>query len=209
MTYVRKMIDRDVPAARRLTLENFPGLSAEQAASLPLELSDMFSNAAYRPTFFVAKDGSELVGLAGWNWAWLNYGVYELCWGQVRASHRGRGLGRLLVEARLDDISATETDSARAPYVIVSTHLDAMYARYGFRTIAEMTTWQHPRTCLMITELARREDDTTLRERLTVLAPREDHPAIGVASPRQLDALATAYGTGRRGAAETTQGRRA
>lgn len=151
---IRKLEKADIPAAIALGLTNWPN-DERIAESLPLELSDMFSNAAYRPTFFVAEVGDRIVGLGGWNWAWHNYDIYELFWGNVASAYQGLGIGRQLVEARLYDIAelVASIPEARQSYVTISTHHRAMYERYGFGVIATMDLWQDPQTHLMMKKL--------------------------------------------------------
>ncbi len=151
---IRKLVRADVSAVIALVLLNWPN-DERIARSLPMELADMFSNATYRPTFFVAEDDGKIVGFGGWNWAWHNYDIYELFWGNVAFGYQGRGIGRQLVEARLDDIlevTAAELQ-AKQSYVTVSTHHREMYERYGFAVIATMDLWQDPKTHLMMKSL--------------------------------------------------------
>ena len=147
---IRKLVSADIPAVIALVLANWPN-DERIARSLPLELADMFPNATYRPTFFVAAADEQIVGLGGWNWAWHNYDIYELFWGNVAKDHQGRGIGRQLVEARLGDIA--KVAESNKSYVTVSTHHRKMYERYGFTVITTMDLWQDPKTNLMMREL--------------------------------------------------------
>lgn len=151
---IRKLAAADVQAVIALALSNWPD-DERIARSLPLELADMFSNATYRPTFFVAEIDGEIVGFGGWNWAWHNYDIYEIFWGNVAKGYQGRGIGRQLVEARLEDIAkvAASEPLARQSYVTVSTDHREMYERYGFSVIAMMDLWQDPETHLMMKSL--------------------------------------------------------
>lgn len=151
---IRKMLATDIPDGVWITEANWPNCERVKRSIL-LELSDMFSNAVYRPTYFVVEEDEKIVGFAGWNWGWHNYDIYELFWCNVLESHRRRGIGHDLVEARLADIrevAASEIGS-RKSYVTLSTHLDKHYERHGFRTIATMNLWQNPQTHLMIREI--------------------------------------------------------
>lgn len=132
MTIVRKMHIADVSEVERLLVSTWPN-HPRVARSCRRELEDMFSTAEFRPTFFVAEDSGVIVGCGAWNWSSLNCGTYEISWAAVKAEHRGCGIGRQLVQARLDDIRDTALSQGESIYlVLVSTHLTRMYERYGF-----------------------------------------------------------------------------
>jgi GNAT superfamily N-acetyltransferase len=133
---IRKMLPQDVSDVETLLKSIWPD-SSRVRRTVRLELLDMFSDAAYRPTFFVAVTCSgEIVGCGAWNWSWLNYGMYELCWGCLYPAYRGQGLGRKLVEARLADIAEQARNEGETTFqVFTSTHRPEIYKRYGFKTI--------------------------------------------------------------------------
>lgn len=135
MTIIQKMQRSNVPHVEKLLRGTWPD-SERVARTVLRELEDMFSNAEYRPTFFVAEDHDRIVGCGAWNWSWLNYGMYEICWGCVLENYRGRGIGRALVEARLEDIQLTSSAEGEKTFtVLTSTHLPLLYEKYGFRSI--------------------------------------------------------------------------
>lgn len=132
---IRKMTRYDILFVEQLLCDTWPDNTRVKRTVLR-ELEDMFSSAEYRPTFFVAEDHGRIIGCGAWNWSWLNYGMFEICWGCVREDYRGRGLGRALVEARLADIlQASRSEGETCHQVMVSTHLTEMYEHYGFRTV--------------------------------------------------------------------------
>lgn len=148
---IRKMTKFDIPAVISIATTNWPN-DKRIKHSVPLELNDMFSSANYRPTFFVAEDANLIVGMGAWNWAWHNYDIYEILWGNVLKEYQGQGIGRALVEARLADIKIVSEGEKerRQSYVTVSTHLYKIYEKFGFKSIAIMDLWQNPKTHLMI-----------------------------------------------------------
>lgn len=135
MATIRKMQKSDVLHVERLLRDTWPDSERVQRTILR-ELEDQFSSAEYRPTFFIAEDHGCVVGCGAWNWSWVNYGMYELCWGCVREDYRGRGLGRMLVERRLNDIRSSSNDEHETSCIVMlSTHRPEIYCRYGFQPV--------------------------------------------------------------------------
>lgn len=96
-------------------------------------LEDASSNAYYRPRYWLAFAGEEMVGFSAWNWSWINYDVAEFAWCGVLQEHRGRGVGRKLVEVRLTDIRENDPGMRM---VLVNTGSPHIYRCYGFETLA-------------------------------------------------------------------------
>lgn len=156
MIVIRKAEPADVPAIVRLLIGTWPS-SDRVRGSCSNEVRDTFSGAAFRPTFFVAQTGGQVVGCGAWNWSWLNYGFYEMCWGVVADGWRGLGIGRRIVEARMADIAEAAAKEGEDHHTIMlSTHLRSMYERYGFRSILESPgTLNDGSTHLMMKEVWR------------------------------------------------------
>lgn len=148
---IRKMLPGDISQVVLLMRKNFPTLPRVHSLEVKTELDDMFSNATYRPTFFVAEREGQILGLGGWNWSWCQYDHFELLWGQVVDTLRGQGIGRLLVQARLDDI--LDTCEGSVATILLSTHHKQLYEHFGFTSLRCYPTWQSPETHLMLREL--------------------------------------------------------
>jgi ribosomal protein S18 acetylase RimI-like enzyme len=58
--------------------------------------------------------------------------VVNLCWGMIRRDLHGRGLGRALTEARLEQ--ATREEHVRAVALSTSQHTVRFYEKFGFKT---------------------------------------------------------------------------
>lgn len=137
MTIVRKVLRSDALFVESLLRDTWP-TSERVSRTVLREIEDMFSTAEFRPTFFVAEDHGVVVGCGAWNWSWINYGMYEMCWCCVRPDYRGRGIGRMLVQRRLDDIREISSQQGEDGYaVFLSTPHREMYERYGFRSILQ------------------------------------------------------------------------
>lgn len=81
-------------------------------------------------------------------------GIHAVC---TAAAHRGRGLGRAVIEA------AIEHASTRVETILLHANDAAIYGRYGFRPIEQWVWWtdlpQRPRTTPMRKLSATRPDD--------------------------------------------------
>lgn len=151
---IRKARRADIQAIIRLIADIWSDCEQVET-SFPAEIADMFSNATYRPTFFVAEKDESLIGVAGWNWAWHNYDMYEFCWGSVLEPFRRMGVGAALMQARLDDVK-TLARPGQSQFVTISTHLETHFSKFGFRTIATMASiinTGEPATHLMMLEI--------------------------------------------------------
>ena len=124
--------------ARAFRREDAAGCLAVFDSNLP----DFFSEAERAPfaAFLEALPGPYLVleDEAGSVVGCGGYAIEEdgrtaaLCWGMVMRSLHGSGLGRLLVEERLDRIRQEER--ATAAILNTSQHTRAFYERFGFVT---------------------------------------------------------------------------
>lgn len=133
---IRKARRYDIQAIINVIADIWPDCEQVET-SFPDEIADMFSNARYRPTFFVAEQAGSLIGVAAWNWGWHNYDMYEFFWGSVRKPFRRMGVGAALMQARLDDIRLLARPN-QSQFVTISTHLESHFSKFGFRTIVCM-----------------------------------------------------------------------
>lgn len=128
----RLMLPGQEQQVDRLARVIFPG-DEMLDGTIRKALDDASSNANYRPRYWLAFAGEEMVGFSAWNWSWINYDVAEFAWCGVLKEHRGRGIGRKLVEVRLDDIRDADPGMRM---VLVNTGSPHIYRRYGFETLA-------------------------------------------------------------------------
>jgi GNAT superfamily N-acetyltransferase len=83
------------------------------------------------PYFVLADEAGDVVACGGYAIS-TGTATADLCWGMVTRDRQGTGLGRLLVEIRLERIGAdsSATDAA----LKTSQHTRAFYERLGFTT---------------------------------------------------------------------------
>lgn len=133
---IRRATPADAAAVIKLLREEWDDDDGHIERSLPLEFADMFSNATYRPTFFVAEVEGKIVGSSFWNWAWANYDTFEFGWMCVHGSYRRRGIGEALHRVRLDDIAPLQRPG-HGQIVLLSTDLVERYKRFGFTVLSD------------------------------------------------------------------------
>lgn len=133
---IRKAVPQDADGVVHLILSNWEDPTGHISRTLPLEFADMFSNATYRPTFFVADAEGKVIGCSFWNWSWANYDTFEFGWMCVDKSYRRRGIGEALHRVRLSDVVGRVRPS-KAHMILLSTRLVERYQRFGFKVICE------------------------------------------------------------------------
>jgi ribosomal protein S18 acetylase RimI-like enzyme len=127
---IRALQQSDIPACLGIACEAWDRATAQMCQP---DLESAFAIAVWKPFFYVAEVESEVVAMGGYGVSWLTYGVYNLFWHAVRKSHRGRGIGRAMVNRRLDDLRPI------ANVVMIATKIPDYYSRFwNFRAVAEM-----------------------------------------------------------------------
>ena len=94
----------------------------------------------------VLTPGGRIIAFAGWHCSPCCASIAEMMWCNVEPEFQGRGIGRLLFEARENDII-----EAGYKQILLTIHLIPMYERYGFRMVSEVEGLING-TCLMIKE---------------------------------------------------------
>lgn len=82
--------------------------------------------------FLVVESGGRIVACGGYAES-TDRTALDLCWGMVARSHHHRGLGTLLLEARLRDARRHYPD--RDVRMNTSQHTVGFFERHGFRTV--------------------------------------------------------------------------
>jgi len=105
---VRHLRQGDVEACLRIFDSNVPD------AFRPEERRDFerFLEDPPGPVWVVERGGKEVVACGGVAVEPEDPGLASLCWGMVRGDLQGRGLGRLLLEARIRALEADEAIQA-------------------------------------------------------------------------------------------------
>jgi amino-acid N-acetyltransferase len=101
---------------------------AEQGIMLPRALSEVYENIR---DFYVARDGDSLVACASLHVYWSD--LAEIRGVAVNDSYQGKGLGRVLVSACLE-----EAKSLGIPRVFCLTYKPGFFEKLGFRQVDKL-----------------------------------------------------------------------
>lgn len=101
---------------------------AEQGKMLPRALSEVYENIR---DFYVARDGNSVIACASLHVYWSD--LAEIRGVAVSDSYQGKGLGRVLVNACLE-----EAKSLGIPRVFCLTYKPAFFERLGFRQVDKL-----------------------------------------------------------------------
>lgn len=120
---VRAYLDTDKDACLAVFRSNTPTyFAAHEEAEYAAFLDDLPG------PYFVGVDGDAIIACGGY--AMNAPGVAALCWGMVDRAHHKRGLGEILLRARLDAMSASHT--VHAVEIQTSQHTQGFFERFGF-----------------------------------------------------------------------------
>lgn len=131
---MRRREDRDLPTVR-LYAEDREACLAIFNTNVPkfFAPSEREQFAAFLDVlpgpYFVCEHGTELIGCAGY--ARNGDGSASLCWGMIRRDWHGRGVGRLLLERRLEAIR--EDHTIKLVIMNTSQHTVAFFQKFGFQ----------------------------------------------------------------------------
>lgn len=117
---IRKATVSDVPAMAQLINDN-----AELGLMLPKSLAMLYETVR---AFYIIEDEDNIVGLCAMTVIWANWG--EIASLAVDKSQRGKGLGRQLTEACLQ-----EARSLGIPRVMTLTYEQAFFEKLGFTVL--------------------------------------------------------------------------
>lgn len=144
MLEIRPMRQSDIPSCLGVVAEGWNKYTAQTAQP---DFSDAFSNAAWKPFFYVAEDDGVVVGTACHVVSWLCYGVYNLAWVAVKREFRGHGIGVTLVDRCLVDLRPV------ADAVMLATNIPDFYQRWGFRRWDGLKTSENLGEHIMVLEI--------------------------------------------------------
>jgi predicted N-acetyltransferase YhbS len=101
--HIRLLKQNDIPEILHIIRTNW-GISTAQTAHV--EFQQAFTNAMWKPTFYVAIIDDKIVGTACYCASWMAWGCYDIAWVNTHIDFRNMGIGISLVEKCIDDIRA-------------------------------------------------------------------------------------------------------
>jgi ribosomal-protein-alanine N-acetyltransferase len=126
---------------------------------------------------------AEVVGFLG---LWLNVGEAHIVTVAVRATHRRRGIGELLVMSAIDMAIKSEQEVVTLECRVSNTAAQALYLKYGFRKVGVRPKYytENNEDALIMTTLPL---DTKAFQRIFQPLKDSHRERWGVASVRRLD----------------------
>ena len=131
MIYLRLLQPQDVMPCLQIIKDNWVSPRESRKPQIAhSELNQAFTNDIWKPTFYVAyNDQNHVLGLAGYHISWIDYGIYEISWVNVRQYVQGGGIGKVLVSQCLEDIFIVGHTA------MLATHIPEYFEKFGFETI--------------------------------------------------------------------------
>lgn len=99
--------------------------AADRARAQMIAMFDGFNNSP--PQFYVAMEGDEVLGFAGFRLSWVMKDAYELIWIATFPKARRMGIGSVLTRRRLAEI-----ERRKASMVFLVTKEVDFFERFGF-----------------------------------------------------------------------------
>ena len=132
----------DIDACYKIVRDNW---DKEKADRFLNEVSQVWSDMAEPPIYYVAKVDGEVVGFAGMIKSMIMFGVWDLIWINVKQEFQGERIGTALTEQRLREILDCD---GRAVHLM--TKNPSFFNRFGFNVVKEygevklMVLWLGP-----------------------------------------------------------------
>ena len=118
----------DMDTCVRLVRENWGDVSADRCWK---QFVEAFQGGEYAPKFFIADHYAtdETAGFCALRKTMMMSDFWEFIWVALKENHRGKGLGTLLTEHRLDYVRENDGTS-----VLLVTQKPTFFNRFGFLT---------------------------------------------------------------------------
>lgn len=98
---IRRIEYNDMSACLKIVKTNWSVKAAERAY---VEIGQAFGFDVWRPIFYVAVKDGDVIGFGGYSASWIHYGIYDLTLLHVDPNHQKQGIGKMLVDIRINDI---------------------------------------------------------------------------------------------------------
>jgi predicted N-acetyltransferase YhbS len=127
---IRPLKRSDIPLAAKIVKVNYSEKYEKKAFR---ELEATFKNLAVIPKYIVAEEKGEMLGFAGYVQAWMDYGIYEIFWVNVKPEQQNKGIGTKLVREAIEIIK-----TRKASMVLLTSKSPSFYAKkFGFKKMVK------------------------------------------------------------------------
>ncbi len=107
---------------------NFPDYPIEMAKK---ELSEMFFNYLYKPTYIVAEFKGKIIGYNGFIISWVDNLIVDIFWVNTYPDYRGKGVQSKLMNETIKQIKK----NSKIKIVLLSTEIPSFFKKFGFEII--------------------------------------------------------------------------
>lgn len=132
----RDLTRSDLKEASFIIGDNYPDFDENKIIE---ELNSAFLPVRIKPRYLVAFEGNNIIGIGGYCQSYMDYGVYEIFWINVKKSMQGKGVGTQIVSKIIEVIKTNNGDDE--PHMVlltaaVSKRLPEFYAsHFGFKVL--------------------------------------------------------------------------
>lgn len=125
----------DVEACRKIVIANW---DMHVANRFMREVSNVFAqDIDPAPIYYVAEVDGTIAGFAGMAESWRMKGFWDFTWINVRKDYRNQGIGRKLVEYRVNEIRRSN-----GSVIQLITKEPTFFEQFGFSGIRDYGKWQ-------------------------------------------------------------------
>lgn len=126
---LRALKKSDLPTVLDIIDEHY---SAELADVAVRDLAAMFNGRGNKPHYLIAEEKGEVVGFGGYSESWMDTGVCEMLWMNVRDDFQGKGVGTAIARRLIESIKK------KYSCIFLTTTVPGFYRRLGFKKLHQI-----------------------------------------------------------------------
>lgn len=129
---IRLLTKRDIKLAARIIGTNYSKHDEKLAFS---ELSDMFKDASIKPSYYVAEDNAQVVGVAGFVQSLIDYSIYQIFWVNVAPEKQRQGIGKMLISKIISKVKQKKANLILLTADMTKQNQKYYERQFGFKII--------------------------------------------------------------------------